>query len=186
MRPYKVNELILFQPTEVNKHTRNFINSSFPQRVTGLSIECSKDPYLDILPISNLIFEVSSKVLEKINIHGFRISAYQFKRIMPCCKHLKKISFWRCDISIPSVFNFSQALKNTKIEMLDFSGSGYANFSNWDEGLEEFENLIQGLATSPELKISLREFIARIYEIKEEKIREILEENGFNNVKNCA
>ncbi|CAI2368874.1 unnamed protein product [Moneuplotes crassus] len=182
MRPYKVNYVTLFQSAEVNKHTLKFIKSSFPQRVAELRINCSQDPYLYIFPISNLILEVSSKVLEKIVIDGFIISAYQFKRIMACCKHLRKIFFWRCNISIPSVFNFSQTLKNTKIKMLDFDCSGNSTFTNWEEGFEEFQNLIQGLATSPDLKKSLQEFKARNCCIEEEIIREILEENGFNNV----
>ncbi|CAI2369907.1 unnamed protein product [Moneuplotes crassus] len=161
----------------------DLLDFSFPQKMKALSINSHRDTSLKIPDTFNTIIRLSSRVLREIWVSNFCISAPQFKRLMVAYKHVHSILLDCCKISVPAVFDFSKLLKNTHIEKLDFACVGEPEYSDWEGNPQEFINLIQGLATSLDLKLSLRKIIATGCGVEMKKVRKILHQNGFYNVK---
>ncbi|CAI2370158.1 unnamed protein product [Moneuplotes crassus] len=179
---FQIDRFQFFQSKMRNKHVVNFINSSYPNKVARFDICCGADSYFTPLHLPNSLMKVRCNVLDELCIYNFVISTYQFKRIMASYKHVGKISILMCDISISSEFDFSQALRNTKIKVLDFECSIYKADSWFIEDSGEFNIFIDGLASSSDLMTSLERISFKSCEIEQDKITKILNLNGFNNI----
>ncbi|CAI2369455.1 unnamed protein product [Moneuplotes crassus] len=172
----------LLQVKAKNKNYFGFLDLSYPQQITYLSINSNCYPSWSISNVLKSITKVSPRVLNKIKIFYFEINAPQFKRIMASYKHVQRINVIFCKLSIPSILNFSQSLRNTKIKKLDFCSCGNSKFSDWKSNPQEFINLIQGLASTQDLKQSLQIIYVGGCNVQESQIRDIQDKYGLNDV----
>ncbi|CAI2386272.1 unnamed protein product [Moneuplotes crassus] len=173
----------LFSMKTKNKIIANYIKRSFPEKMTTLTVYSGSD----LLPITshvfNIIMRINSRVLKKIIIRNYKISIHQFKRIMASYKNVYETQFGGCKISVPTVFDLSQSMRNTKINHLEFVFCGNPELSDWKDNPQKFITLIQCLATSPDFKLSIKTIRVVYCGIESKKCRQILDENGFNDVK---
>ncbi|CAI2386127.1 unnamed protein product [Moneuplotes crassus] len=102
----------------------------------------------------NPLVRLSSKVAQRVSLHRFCIGFPQLKRLVGAYKHVRSLGFMFCRLSIPSVPDFSKALINCQIQELNLGGSGDSSLSDWDSNFDQFKNLVQGLASSPDLKLN--------------------------------
>ncbi|CAI2368965.1 unnamed protein product [Moneuplotes crassus] len=178
----KANNLSAFYVKVKNKKISRFFKCSFPQKITALYLSSHQYPPMNISPIFNSLMRASSKVSQRIGFDRFKFSAHQLKRVIASFKHIKKICFYCCKISVPAVIDFSQILTNTMIKMLAFNRSGGSMYSDWERNPQEFRNLIKGLASSPDFKLSFRRICADNCGIEKNEIWKILNENGFYDI----
>ncbi|CAI2369552.1 unnamed protein product [Moneuplotes crassus] len=172
----------LLQVKAKNKNYFGFLDLSYPQQITYLSINSNCYPSWSISNVLKSITKISPRVLNEIQIFYFKINAPQFKRIMASYKHVQRININCCKLSIPSVLNFSQSLRNTKIKKLDFCSCGNSEFSDWKSNPQEFINLIQGLASIPDLKQSLQSIYVGGCCVCKNQIKDILDKYELNDV----
>ncbi|CAI2377770.1 unnamed protein product [Moneuplotes crassus] len=133
--------------------------------------------YLD--PIIRLNF----RVLNKMCLECFCINFRNLKKFITSFRHVETLCILLCKLSIPEIPDFAKALNNTSIQKFKLCWSGLPNASNWVEDPQELTNLIQGLSTSPDLKLSLQEVDLRRCLPNETMARSLLEENGFGSAK---
>ncbi|CAI2369256.1 unnamed protein product [Moneuplotes crassus] len=179
--PFILHVLELQKIKIKSKTMINFHNYSFPLKISNVTIKGDTGCTSIISSTFNAIMRISPRVLERVKISSFKISANQFKRLIVSYKHVQRLELSCCKILVPEVFDLSQLLKNTQIEELDFSWSGDSEHSDWENNPQEYINLIQGLATSPDLKLSLGTIITISCGIENMEMREILDQNKFNN-----
>ncbi|CAI2365061.1 unnamed protein product [Moneuplotes crassus] len=132
----------LFQMKTEGENNVDFLNFSFPKKMTSLYIDSNWLPLWSISNVLESITRISTKVLNRMWIYNFRIDAKQFKRVMVAYKHVKRIHIHCCKLSIPKAIDFSQSLRNTKIKELDFYRSGSPNYSDWRSNPQELAYLI--------------------------------------------
>ncbi|CAI2368119.1 unnamed protein product [Moneuplotes crassus] len=171
-----------FHSMNTKKTIVNCINSSFPKKMKALQIYSHRTLTSNISPVFNAMMRISHRVSEELWILYSRISAHQFKRVMASYKHVNRIRFHDCKISIPAVFDLSQSLRDTKINELEFLRCEDPESSDSTSDSQSIINLIQGLATSPDFKHSIKRIVALDCGIEDTKYTEILDENGFNHV----
>ncbi|CAI2373062.1 unnamed protein product [Moneuplotes crassus] len=157
--------------------------SSFPKRVNSICMSACYDFTLNICHYFNEIMKRHHQVDQHLALIGFRISFRQLKRVIAAYSHVIAIYLDNCKITVSGIPNFTNSLKNTKIQTFSFNHQIDAENYSWDANPQEFVNLVQGLATSPDLRKSLSTIYTCNDEIQRDKVREILDENGFENVK---
>ncbi|CAI2372219.1 unnamed protein product [Moneuplotes crassus] len=104
----------------------------------------------------NLLINLSSKISRKVVFSRFSLNLRQLKRLIAAYKHVRVLRLPDCILSVPSAPDFSKALTNCQIQELDLSYSGESYSSDWENNLDEFKNLVEGLASSPDLRLSIR------------------------------
>jgi hypothetical protein len=160
----------------VDKEINHFLTHSFPLEINqfylykcGDSDEHDKlGDYLDSL--------IAIPVTELIGISKFMISKHQLKKIMQAHSNSEHMSFPFCSWgAFEDTFSISNSITfNTK--RLDFTRS--KNMSN-----ENVENLAKGLSNNQSLKEKLEEVWINNCGLEVEKVQEIFEKHGFENVK---
>ncbi|CAI2366510.1 unnamed protein product [Moneuplotes crassus] len=165
-----------------NKHILNFISCLFPNKVDDLWISFSTQHKVTIFPYLHGITKITHRILNKMWIGDTFISIKQLKRLFSAVKHLKEFGLYRCTFSIPIVSDFSKSLINCRIRQLQLVEPKLTNERPWKSNIKEFENLIRGLATSLDLKQSLKEIEIRDSGIFKSRIQELLSANGFTSV----
>ncbi|CAI2367609.1 unnamed protein product [Moneuplotes crassus] len=168
--------------TTRNKRVIDFLSFSFPKKVIKFGICHDSSFCSSISPYFNAIIRQSSRVLERVCIFGFKINAKQFKRLMVAYTHVQTISLIECKLSFPDAIDFGGLLKNTKIRDINLNGSRGTDHSGWGNNPDEFNRLIQSLASSYELKLSLGTLIIIDCGISLRTARNVLDENGLENV----
>ncbi|CAI2377976.1 unnamed protein product [Moneuplotes crassus] len=163
-----------------NKYFSKFIKFSFPQEVDVLAVYSERKCIINVSVYLNAITRISPRVNKEIKLLGFKINYNQIKRLMNAFKHVHKIGFHWCQISIPIVANFLEALRGTKVDTLILSGSKINENINKEGSPQTFTNLIEGLATSPDFKQSLQQVEAYRCEVEQIKVSQLLHENGFS------
>ncbi|CAI2372151.1 unnamed protein product [Moneuplotes crassus] len=165
------------------RHYKNFLESSFPDKTNGFGffsdykIDLKRSNYL------NSLLRVSSKVLQKTLFAFYCISLPSLKRLVAAYKHVGEFTLWSCSLSIPSVPDFSKALSNCQIQKLDLNCSGCFDCSDWENNFNEFKNLVQGLASSPDLRLSLKEVNIVYCEVNQAEVEQTFKENQLGGVK---
>ncbi|CAI2371617.1 unnamed protein product [Moneuplotes crassus] len=129
-------------------------------------------------PLLNLSF----KVVQQVTFYNFCIAFSQLKRLVAAYKHVRDFTLYHCSLSIPRVPNFSKALTNCKIQQLNLNGSKGLYKSYRENNLYEFKNLIQGLASSPDLRSSLKDVYIFDTEVKKYEAEQIFEANNLGGV----
>ncbi|CAI2368212.1 unnamed protein product [Moneuplotes crassus] len=172
-----------FWESKKNKDLENFLYTSFPSVVDLFCIRRASEKVYNMSLCFSGIIRNSSRVCNQIVLERFWINHKQLKRLLASYSHVKRMRLWSCKISVPTPLRFSGLLRDSKINELDFNGSGNKEYSDWGNNLEQFRNLIIGLATYPGLKTSLNRICLSFSRIKDEDARIILTEGGLEKVK---
>ncbi|CAI2372150.1 unnamed protein product [Moneuplotes crassus] len=130
----------------------------------------------------NSLTRLSSKVVQQVHFSDFSIGLPQLKRLVAAFRHVRALGLRYCRLSIPSVADLSKALKNCQIQEIYLLESGNSDRSDWENNLEEFENLVQGLASSPDLRLSLEQVNVYNCGVTQNKAEHIFEENQLGGV----
>ncbi|CAI2384723.1 unnamed protein product [Moneuplotes crassus] len=165
-----------------NKHILNFVDFSLPNKMEELDVYLTFEKKLNRATYFNSLVRISSKVTRRVGFQFFCLSLNQLKRLVAAYRHVKILDIWDCKLSIPTVPDFSRALQNCQVLEISLSGTGYYYHSNWKDHPEEFKNLIQGFATSSDLKLSLRKVTIEDCEIKKSEAQKIFAEYQFEGV----
>ncbi|CAI2386848.1 unnamed protein product [Moneuplotes crassus] len=135
-----------------------FLFQNFPRRVQTCWLYYPLDDCLLPNHILPQILRFSSSVKKEICFCGFQFNEKQLKRFLAAFRHVEIVEFYGCTLLVPRVPDFSLALKGSKIRVLRFTYISFSRKFNYFTGPNELKNLIEGLATSPDLKKSLQEF----------------------------
>ncbi|CAI2368742.1 unnamed protein product [Moneuplotes crassus] len=176
-RFFKCEEILLFETHNRNRHILDFMNVSFPSQANGLYICSSNVSRLARSTYFAALIKISSKVICNAEFGSFLFNSSQLKRLMAAYRHVKSLSLKYCKLSIPSVPDFSRALRNCQIKSIDLLGSGGSCSSDWANHFDEFDHLIQGLASSKDLKLNLRSITIYNCGIELNKAQEIFRQN---------
>ncbi|CAI2374655.1 unnamed protein product [Moneuplotes crassus] len=157
---------------------------SFPERVISFNFNNSlRDPInLPTLYLDSII-RLNFRVLNKMRLECFCINFCNLKKFITSFRHVETLCIFLCKLSIPEIPDFTKALSYTNIQKFKLCWSGLPNANNWEENPEELTNLIKGLATSPDLKLSLQEVDLRRCGVDIAMATSLLEGNGFGSVK---
>ncbi|CAI2368832.1 unnamed protein product [Moneuplotes crassus] len=128
-----VENFELFFVNTKNKKIANCIKRSFPEKMAALTVYSGSYIPQITSPVFNTIMRINYKVFKLIIISKFRINAHQFKRIMASYKNISEIKFAGCKILVPTVFDLSKSMRNTKINHLEFVFCGNPVFSDWKD-----------------------------------------------------
>ncbi|CAI2371982.1 unnamed protein product [Moneuplotes crassus] len=160
----------------------NFLQSSFPTRIKDLSFWSSGKMDLERPNYLNSLTRLSSKVVREASFRDFSIGLPQLKRLVAAFRHVRTLVLRNCRLSILSVPDLSKALKNCQIQKIDLLGSGSLIKSDWENNFDEFENLVQGLAGSPDLRLSLEQVDVSNCGVTQNKAEQVFEENQLGGV----
>ncbi|CAI2371599.1 unnamed protein product [Moneuplotes crassus] len=160
----------------------NFLQSSFPNKIKELDFRSSGQMDLKRCNYLNSLTRLTSKVVRLVHFERFSIGLPQLKRLVAAFKHVRTLGLISCRLSIPSVTDLSKALKNCQIQKIDLNGSGDSDCSDWDNNFDEFENLVQGLASSPDLRLSLEKVDVTECGVTQNKVEQVFEENQLGEV----
>ncbi|CAI2371587.1 unnamed protein product [Moneuplotes crassus] len=160
----------------------NFLQSSFPNKIKNLDFWPSDQMDLKRSNYLNSLTTLSSKVVRKVQFGYFRMGLPQLKRLVAAFRHVRTLVFRNCWLSIPSVPDLSKALKNCQIQQIYLFESGHSDCSDWKNNFDEFENLVQGLASSSDLRLSLEDLIVYDCGVTKNKVEQVFEENLLGGV----
>ncbi|CAI2372155.1 unnamed protein product [Moneuplotes crassus] len=182
LRFFDINKVLVFVVNSKNQHCVDFLEFSFPNKTNGLyfqswvKLDLNKSNYLSSLT------RLSSKVAQSVTFKGFCIGYPQLKRLVAAYKHVRELGLCSCRLSIPNVPDFSKALTNCQIQELSLFGSGSYDCSDWENNLDEFKNLVQGLSSSPELRSNLQKVHIGASEMNQNEAEHIFKENQLGEV----
>ncbi|CAI2385027.1 unnamed protein product [Moneuplotes crassus] len=179
---FKTNDLCLKNITRGNNDAKSFLSSCYPERINMFRISNQFCLKLNN-SLFNEIVRVSNLILKEIAICEFKITSTQFKRSIASFANVQTVKFQWCTVSVPNTCDFSKLMTNAKMKLLDLRGTMFENPKESEETPKLFAKLIQCLATSPDLKLSLKEMDICFCDIEREEASIILNQNGFDKVK---
>ncbi|CAI2371907.1 unnamed protein product [Moneuplotes crassus] len=168
--------------SENNRFVLNFLQSSFPNKIRKLVFGSSGQIDLKRSSYLNSLTRLNSKVVQQVLFRYFSIGLPQLKRLVAAFRHVRTLRLTYCRLSIPSSPDLSKALKNCKIQEIGLIGCGDSDRSDWENNFDEFENLVQGLASSPDLRLSLDKVLVYYCEVTQNKVEQLFEENQLGGV----
>ncbi|CAI2372017.1 unnamed protein product [Moneuplotes crassus] len=180
---FDINQIWFHYFDSKNRHFVDFLESSFPNKTNYLCFKSRAKMDLNRSNYLSPLLRLSSKVTKEVSFYRFCIGFNQLKRLVAAYRHARVLVLWDCSLSIPSVPDFSKALTNCQIQDLDLIGSGSSNRSDWENSFGQFKNLIQGLASSPNLRSSLKKVDILRCGITQSAAKQIFEENQLGQVK---
>ncbi|CAI2371931.1 unnamed protein product [Moneuplotes crassus] len=183
LKVFDIDCLYLGQIDSKNRRFVNFLQSSFPNKIKKLAFVSNDLMDLKRPNYLNFLTRLSSKVAHEVYFRDFRIGLPQLKRLVAAFRHVRTLRLQYCRLSIPSVPDLSKALKNCQIQKIYLFGSGDSDLSDWKSNFDEFVNLVQGLASSPYLRLSLEEVFVNDCGVTQNKVEEVFEENQLGGVK---
>ncbi|CAI2369915.1 unnamed protein product [Moneuplotes crassus] len=158
------------------------MKDSFPMRVNECLIMTDLEDNRRISYYFDPIIRINQRVQRKMTLSGFNVGERQLKRLIISYRHVKAFGLRFCELSLQTVPDFSYSLKTTQIESIDFEGSE-GIFEGDNEGNPDgFQNLMIGLATSPEQKLKLTRIKLTFCSIELNMAQAICEESGFDRV----
>ncbi|CAI2371773.1 unnamed protein product [Moneuplotes crassus] len=160
----------------------NFLQSSFPNKNKNLAFWCSGQMDLKRCNYLNSLTRHTFKVVRQVDFEYFSIVLPQLKRLVAAFRYVRILGLKWCRLSIPSVPDLSKALKNCQIQEIDLEGSGNSVRSDWENNFDEFKNLVQGLASSPDLKLSFEKAYVRCCGLTQNKVEQVFEEDQLGGV----
>ncbi|CAI2370483.1 unnamed protein product [Moneuplotes crassus] len=155
LKVYDLNVVSMFNAQHKNRSVMNFMDSSFPNKIRFFFVSLRERLEPKRFYHFNSLIKLNSKISVKAQFQAFKFNDRQLKRLVSNFRHVKVLGIEFCELSIPKIPNFSKALQNCKINQLSLYGCGATHLSDWDYSLDQFKNLIKGLASSPDLKPSL-------------------------------
>ncbi|CAI2372290.1 unnamed protein product [Moneuplotes crassus] len=130
----------------------------------------------------NSIMRLGHRVLKEVFFSGLKLNRHQLKRLLVSFKHVQRFRVLLSKLCVPYVFDLSQALINTQIEKIHLRYCGDSESSYWENNPQGFINLIQSLATSDDLKLTLSEINISHCKISCDEAKQILQDNGLGSV----
>ncbi|CAI2372009.1 unnamed protein product [Moneuplotes crassus] len=179
---FNINSIWFDDVDSKNKRFVDFLETSFPDKTNELCFRSDDGLDLNSSNYLNTLIRLSSKVTQKVEFIGFYIGLPQLKRLVAAYKHVRVLKLFYCSLSIPNTPDFSKALINCQIQELSLEGSGCSYKSDWGNNFDEFENLALGLASSPDLSLSLKKVYIYDCGVTQNEAEQIFEENQFKNV----
>ncbi|CAI2369246.1 unnamed protein product [Moneuplotes crassus] len=183
LKIFNIYNIYLFAIKHENKDILKFLDSSFPSKVNFLLIPLHYQMETNIGFYFNSLMRLGPRIIKHVIFFYFKLNLPQLKRLMASYKHVKCLGLQNCKLSIPTVPDFSKALKNCQIQDLNLSETGGPFKSDWKNNLKEFKNLVQGLASSPDLRLNLTTVRIESCRIKNEEAQEIFAENQLDKIK---
>ncbi|CAI2371769.1 unnamed protein product [Moneuplotes crassus] len=180
---FDINFLAFDHVDSKNRYLANFLESLFPNKTNWLYFKCRNKINLKRSNYLNSLTRLSSKVAQIVTFQRFRIGLPQLKRLVVAYKHVRVLRLFDCRLSIPIVPDLSKALTNCQIQELDLEGSGRSGNSDWENNFNQFNNLVQGLASSQDLRLSLKEVDMEYCGVDQDEAEQIFEENQLGKVK---
>ncbi|CAI2371830.1 unnamed protein product [Moneuplotes crassus] len=183
LKVYDIDCLSLDKIASKNKRfVLNFLQSSFPNKIKGLCFRSSGQMDLKRCTYLNSLTRLSSKVVRQVDFQNFSIGLPQLKRLVAAFRHVRILGLARCRLSIPSVPDLSKALKNCQIQKINLERSGHSARSDWKKNFDELENLVHGLASSPDLRLILEKVYVYGCGVTQNKVDQVFEENQLGEV----
>ncbi|CAI2385139.1 unnamed protein product [Moneuplotes crassus] len=186
----KLNKLKFFDIDHISisnfnskaKHFSNFLNFSLPNRANRVNISSTNLVKLKSSRFFIPEIRSSSKTIKAVFFNTFWFNRRQLKRVITSFRHVEILGLDYCKLSVPNAPDFSKALKNCQINNLSFWGSGHPKLNNWVNNLDEFKNLIQGFASSPDCRLSLKTVCIKRCGIEVNEAEQIFAENQLEGV----
>ncbi|CAI2369521.1 unnamed protein product [Moneuplotes crassus] len=179
---FSINEINLLYIKKKNKRIQDFFDFAFPSKVNDLWVIFCAGINLNRSNYFNSLIKISYKVTQSVGFENLCLSAFQLKRLVSAYRHVDTLKLWSCKLSIPNAPDFSKALYNCKLKQLSLIGSGSLSLSDWKNNFNEFKNLIQGLASSTDLRASLETVNINFCEIERNEAEEFFEANQLGGV----
>ncbi|CAI2372080.1 unnamed protein product [Moneuplotes crassus] len=179
---FDVNRIDFESIDSKNRHLVDFLESSFPNKTNEFYFNSRNKIDLNRSNYLNSLLRLSSKVTQKVSFNSLFIGLPQLKRLVAAYKHVRVLILWGSKLSIPSVPDLSKALTNCQIQKLGLFGSGSYHLSDWKSNFYQFKNLIQGLASSPDLRLSLKEVDIIYCCVNQNEAQQVFEENQLGDV----
>ncbi|CAI2375391.1 unnamed protein product [Moneuplotes crassus] len=139
---------------------RKFLSNSFINKTNEIWISnggpsIREVENIKIEKISRELQQILPKVVQKVTINSFEINQKQLRRIFSLCRDKEDLMFFNCKLLLDTVPDLSKALLNCRISRLDFYNCGHPKLTNWAKEPHLFENLVNALSQSEDLKKSL-------------------------------
>ncbi|CAI2370071.1 unnamed protein product [Moneuplotes crassus] len=179
---FNLGRMELYQAEAKPKNIFSFLENSFPEQVNNFMFSSGLQENLGKLECFNCILKISPRICKSVYFDQFIINYHQLKRLISSYKHVRIFTLGCCKLSVPAIADFSKALRHTQIEELRFYDSGDTNYYNWKEYPDQVNNLIKGLGSSPDLRLTLKMVNITGSGISKKVVRKILKESGFGKV----
>ncbi|CAI2360262.1 unnamed protein product [Moneuplotes crassus] len=154
---FDIDKISLYSIKLKDKQIRNFIKYSFPDKINAVWASFRPTEMINNSKYFKYIISLSSKDLKEVRLSNFYFNSSQFKKLITSFRHVKMLDANLCRLSIPTPPDFSNSLKNSKIENFEFSGSTDKYNIDCKKSLNDYKNLIEGLGTSLDFRKSLKE-----------------------------
>ncbi|CAI2370961.1 unnamed protein product [Moneuplotes crassus] len=174
-----VDTLNLFDITKSDRKISEFLSQLSQLNRGGVFLASSLGLSGTFSYYFSKIIRIGSRVQRCAGFYEFYITSRQFKRLMSAYKHLCYLSFDRCKLEIPKIPDFSKSMMNAKLQNLLVFGCGESEASGWENDPSEFDNLIEGLATSPDLRLCLVEIFVEDTIKDKSNVEEIIQRSKF-------
>ncbi|CAI2376517.1 unnamed protein product [Moneuplotes crassus] len=146
------------------KMTHKFFCSLFPNSTTefrlineaGIGINRK---IMNIQPYLRCLESVSKRISEIMSLQGFKICCKGFKRVFSISRLSKILELVDCELDLNSVHDLSYALKRCKITKLKVIFPRRYNNHEESSKVDKLNNLIKSLASSEDLKASLKSIV---------------------------
>ncbi|CAI2372007.1 unnamed protein product [Moneuplotes crassus] len=179
---FDINQLTFDGVESKNMSFVEFLEFSFPDKTNQLYFGSCLQIDLNRSNYFKPLVSISTKVIQRVFFAFFRIGLPQLKRLLAAYKHVRVFGLQYCKLSIPNVPDLSKALINCQIQKLDLLRSGESDLSDWESNLDQFKNMIQGLSSSPDLRLSLTKVSINSCEVNQDEAEQIFEENQLGEV----
>ncbi|CAI2365527.1 unnamed protein product [Moneuplotes crassus] len=167
------------------RKAHSFFKNLFPRLTQWLKLFSRNriDNQASLRNIGNWLTQVEKiafRVTTDIHFEGFLINRRQLKRIFGFSANKKSLSLINCKIELDIVPDSAMAFKNCTIQILNID----LHWSNLNQThlvrLEHFQNLINGLSQSEDLKESLQELYFSNTGLADSIVSDIIEVNQFS------
>ncbi|CAI2372541.1 unnamed protein product [Moneuplotes crassus] len=179
---FTYNAITCDQSSNGHKYISKFLNTSFPIEVNEFAFIGTFGMKTNISKYFNSIMRLGHRVLKDVFFSRLKLNRHQLKRLLASFKHVKCFRILSCKLCVPYVFDLSKALINTQIAKINLSYCGDSDNCDWENNPQEFTYLIQSLATSVDLKLTLSEIKISHCEINRDEAQQILQDNDLGSV----
>ncbi|CAI2372002.1 unnamed protein product [Moneuplotes crassus] len=176
------NAIICDKTRNEHKYISKFLTTSFPMEVNEFAFSGNFGMKTNISKYFNSIMRLGHRVLKEVFFSCLLLNEHKIKRCLASFKHVKSFCVVSCKYSVPYVLDLSKALINTQIEKINLSYCGDSKNCDWKNNPQEFTYLIQSLATSVDLKLTLSEINIIHCKINRAEARQILQDNDLGSV----
>ncbi|CAI2369396.1 unnamed protein product [Moneuplotes crassus] len=179
----KINTLSFNPGLLALEDAKEFLKNCFPLEVA--SFHFNKDSLLrnDLEKFLDVLLRTNEYVTDEIVLSNFVIDQDSLVKILSNFKNKEVVSFNSCKMSLSNPPEFGDSLDGATLKHLYLNFCGDKSHGDWASNPAHFENLINGLSHSPDLKASLKDIWMEGSGLKKDKARDILDTFGFHSTK---